>query len=146
VAQAKEDALDVDPDYCVEHVLVIFGGVRHLAFDPGIVEKAVDGAIGVEGCFDVGLHLGRFGDVGRGEVRRRTLLSDDPGGRLAGRAVAVDNDDLGAALGKGECRGAADAVPRPRDQRDLAGKIQVHLVLPDWIRADSDQVAAESLR
>ena len=55
-----------------------------------------------------------------------------PGGRLAARRVAVNDDDLGAAFGEGERRGAANAVPGTGDQRDLAGKVQIHRVPPDY--------------
>ena len=104
VAQAEEDALDVDADDRVEHVLVIFGGVRPFAFDAGVVEEAVDRAVGVERRLDVVPHLGRFGHVGGDEARLAALLADDPGGRLAGRRVAVDEHDLGAALGESRAR------------------------------------------
>src|SRR4029077_3920312 len=97
----EKDAFDVDPDDRVEHVLVIFGGRRHLAFDTGIVEKAVDGAISGEGGFDIALHLGRFRHVGGDEVCRRTLLTDDAGGRFAGGTVPGDDNDLGAPRGEG---------------------------------------------
>ena len=91
-------------------VLVIFGGVRPFAFDAGIVEEAVDRAVGVERRLHIVLHLGRFGDVGGDEARLAALLADDAGGRLAARRIAVDDDDLGAALGesrapwRGRCR------------------------------------------
>jgi hypothetical protein len=39
MVQAQEHSLDVDADHRVEHVVVIFGGVRPFALDPGIVEK-----------------------------------------------------------------------------------------------------------
>src|SRR5262249_51978510 len=94
--------------------------------DARIVEKAVDRAIGVECRFDIGPHLGRFGHVGSDEMRLAALLSDDPDGRLAGSTVAVDDDHLGATLGKGERRGAADAVSGTGDQRDLAEKMKTH--------------------
>ena len=114
VAQPEKHALDVDRRSPASNiVLVIFGGVRHFAFDAGIVEEAVDRAVGVERRLDIGPHLGRFGDVGGDEACLAALLADDPGGRLAAGAVAVDDDDLGAALGEGERRGAADAVPAP---------------------------------
>jgi hypothetical protein len=120
VAQAEKHTLNVDPDHRVEHVFVIFGGMRHLAFDPGIVEKAIDRAISVECRFDIAPHLGRFGDVGD-KVCRRTLLTDYPSGRLAGGTVPVDDDDLGAALGKGDRRGAADAAFLMCDRRLVTG-------------------------
>jgi hypothetical protein len=60
VMQAEEDTLDVDANHRVEHVLVIFGGVRPFTFGPGIVEKGVDGTIGVERAFDIGPHLGHL--------------------------------------------------------------------------------------
>src|SRR6516162_1707742 len=56
------------------------------------------------------------------------LLTDDPGGRLTAGRIAVHDDDLGAAFGEGECGGTADAVAGTGDQRDLAGKIQIHRV------------------
>jgi len=52
------------------------------------------------------------------------------GRRLGARRVPVDDDDLGAALGKSDRGGAADAVAGAGDQRDLAGEIQIHGVLP----------------
>jgi len=39
MVQAQEHALGVDADHRIEHVVVIFGGVRPFALDPGIVEK-----------------------------------------------------------------------------------------------------------
>jgi hypothetical protein len=80
--------------------------VRPFAFDPGIVEKGVDGTIGVERAFDIGPHLGRFGDVGGNKARLAALLPDDPGGGLAAGRIVIDDDDLGAALG--EADSAAD--------------------------------------
>ncbi len=81
-----------------------------VALDAGVVEEAVDLAVGVERGLDVIRDIGRFGDVGGDERRLAALLPDDPGGRLAARRVAVDDDHLGARLGKGERGGAADAV------------------------------------
>src|SRR5208282_5829888 len=98
---------------------------------PGVVEEAVDRAIGVERGPDIGLHLGRFGDVGGDKARLSALLANNPGGRLAGRAIAIDDHYFGAAVGETECGGAADAVPGAGDQRDLAGKVQIHGVPPN---------------
>ena len=53
MAQAEKDALDVDRDDLVERLLVMFGGVRPFALDAGVVEKAVDRAMGVERRLDV---------------------------------------------------------------------------------------------
>jgi hypothetical protein len=39
VAQTQEHALDVDCDDLVERVLIVLGGMRSFALDPGIVEK-----------------------------------------------------------------------------------------------------------
>ena len=64
VAQAEEHALDVDADHLVEHRLVVLGGRRDLALDAGVVEEAVDAAVGVERRLHVGLHVGRLGDIG----------------------------------------------------------------------------------
>src|SRR5205823_5894929 len=114
----------------VEHRLVIFGGMLHGAFDTGIVEEAVDLAVGVEGGLHISLNVGGFGNVGGDDLRLAALLADDAGGRLGADGVAVDDDDLGAALGEGEGGGPADAVAGAGDQRDLAGEIQFHRVLP----------------
>jgi len=108
----------------------VLGGVRPFTFDAGIVEEAVDRAIGIECGFDISPHLGRFGDVGGNEMRLPALLPDNPGGRLAARRVAIDDDNLGTAPGKGKCRGAADAVSGAGDQGDLAGEIQIHVIPP----------------
>ena len=91
--------------------------MRPFAFDPGIIEKAVDRAIGVERSLHVGPHIGGFGDVGRDEMRFTALLPDDPGGRRTARRVAIDDNDFGAAFGESKRRGAADAVPGTSDQR-----------------------------
>jgi hypothetical protein len=69
-------------------------------------------------------------DVGGNKARLAALLPDDPGGRLAGRRIAIDDHNLGAASGKGERGGAANAVTRTGDQRNLAGKVQIHGVPP----------------
>ena len=108
----------------------MLGGVRPFTFDAGIVEEAVDRAIGIECGFDISPHLGRFGDVGGNELRLPALLPDNPGGRLAARRVAIDDDNLGTAPGKSKCRGAADAVSRAGDQGDLVREIQIHGVPP----------------
>ena len=117
VAQAEEDALDVDRDDLVERVLVMLGGVRPFAFDAGIVEEAVDRAIGVECCLHIGPHIGRFGDVRGDEMRLAALLPDDTGGSLAAGRIAINDNDFGAAFGESKRRGAADAVPGTSDQR-----------------------------
>src|SRR5439155_24686864 len=116
-----------------EHRLVIFGGVLDGAFDAGIVKEAVDLPIGVEGGLHIGLNVGGFGDIGSDDPRFAALLSDDAGGRLGAGGVAVDDDDLGAALGESHRGGAADAVAGAGDQRDLAGEIQFHRVLPYFL-------------
>jgi hypothetical protein len=109
MAQAEKHALDVYANDRVEHVLVIFGGRRDFAFDSGIVEKAVDSAVGVECGFDIAAHLGRFGDVG-GDKVRRTLLTDYPDCR--GAKMAAVNKPLYAPLKqtcvKGVVYGSAD--------------------------------------
>ena len=104
----RNTPLTLTPITCVEHRLVVFGGRRDLALDAGVVEEAVDAAVGVERRLDVVLHVGRFGDVGGDETRLAALLPDDAGGRSPAGAVAVDDDDLGAAL-----RRNASAVARP---------------------------------
>src|SRR5439155_3353753 len=113
VTQPEEHALDVDRDDLVEHRLVIFGGVLPGPLDPGVVVEAVDPAIGVERGLYIGRDVGGFGNVGGDEARLAALLTQDAGGGLAARRVAVDHDDLGAALAEGERGGAADAVTRP---------------------------------
>ena len=50
MAQAQEHAFDIDADDGVEHRLVVIDDRRHLAFDAGIVEEAVDPAISLERC------------------------------------------------------------------------------------------------
>src|SRR5215472_14444794 len=84
------------------------------------------------------------------------LLTDDPGGRLTAGRIAVHDDDLGAAFGEGECGGTADAVAGAGDQRDLAGKIQIHRVslplgsvfsdLPGPLFERDEQIADEPAR
>ena len=133
MAQAEKDAFDVHREHLIEHRLVILGGVLDGAFDAGIVEEAVDLAVGVERRFHIGLHFGGFGDVGLDKPRLAALLADDAGGRLAAVGVAIDDDDLGAALRKGERRGAADAVAGASDQRDLIGEIEIHRALPYFL-------------
>ena len=118
------------PMTCVEHRLVIFGGVRQFAFDAGIVEEAVDRAVGVERRLHIVLHLGRFGDVGGDEARLAALLADDAGGRLAAAASRSTTTTLAPRFGEGQRRGPADAVARAGDQRDLAGEVQIHGVPP----------------
>ena len=86
VAQPEEHALDVDADHLVEHRLVVLGERLELAFDAGIVEEAVDAAVGVERGLHVGLHLGRLGDVGGLRARLPALLLDGAGGALRARA------------------------------------------------------------
>ena len=71
-------------------------------------------AIGVQRGFHVVLDVGGPRDVGGDEQRLTALLAEDPGGGFAGRLVAIDDDDLGAAAGEAEGRGAADAVARRR--------------------------------
>src|SRR5262249_32567200 len=111
------------------HRLVILGGVLHVAFDARIVEEAVDLAVGIKRFLDVVRDIGRFSDVRLHEARLAALLLDDAGRRLAARCVAVDDDYLGARFRESERGGAADAVARAGDQRDLAGKIEIHWIL-----------------
>ena len=59
---------------------------RHLAFDAGVVEEAVDAAVGVDGRLDVALHLGRLGDVGDVERGVAALLADGGGGAFGAGA------------------------------------------------------------
>src|SRR5262249_34477616 len=99
------------------------------ALDAGIVEEAVDLAVGIKRGFHIAQHLGRFGDVGGTEPGIAALLPDDAGRRLAAGNVAVDDDDFGAALGKGERRRPTDPVAGAGDQRDLVGEIQWHAFL-----------------
>jgi len=68
VPEAEEHALDVDADDLVEHRLVVIGGMGEAALDPGIVEKAVDLAVGRQRLLDVVGDIGGFGDVGGDEL------------------------------------------------------------------------------
>src|SRR5271163_3025000 len=102
----------------------------HLPSMPALLKKQSIRAVGVERRLHIILHFGRFGHIGRDEPRLAALLTDDPGGRLPSRRVAVDENDFGAALGKTERGGAADPVGAAGDQRDLAGKVQIHGVPP----------------
>jgi len=83
------------------------------AFDAGIVEKAIDRAIGVECGFDIGLNLGPIWSHRGNKARRAALLPDDTGGRFASCRVAVDDHDLGRARGKASAGGAAMPFPAP---------------------------------
>src|SRR5215472_2734586 len=128
--QPEKYAFDIDADDLIEHRLVILGGVFDAAFDAGIVEEAVDLAVSGDRFFDIVRNIGRFCDIRLYEARLAALLLDDAGRRLAARCVAVDDDDLGARFRESERGGAPDAVARAGDQRDLAGKIEIHWILP----------------
>ena len=66
--------------------------------------------MGIERRLHIIPYLGRFGHIGGDKPCLTALLPDDPGGRLPGRRVAIDEDDFGAALREAERSGAADAV------------------------------------
>ncbi len=131
MAQPEEYALDVDADDRVEHVLVIFGGMRPFALDAGVVEKAVDRPVGVERRPHISPDLSRFGHVGGNKPGLAALLANDRGGGFATLGVTVDNHEPGAASGKADRGGSTDAVAAAGDERDLAGEIEVHPVLPE---------------
>src|SRR5205807_3431676 len=63
-------------------------------------------------------------------ARLAARLPQEADGGFAPRHVAVDDDHLGAAFAEGERGGPTDAVAGAGDQRDLAGEIEIHRVLP----------------
>jgi tetratricopeptide (TPR) repeat protein len=64
VAHTEENTLEVDTDHLVEDRLVVFLCRCGLALDAGVVEEAVDRAIGIQRRLYVVLHVGGFCDVG----------------------------------------------------------------------------------
>jgi hypothetical protein len=126
--QPQEYTLDVDADHRIEHVFVIFSGVGPFAFDPGIIEKAVDRTVGVKRRSYVVLDLDRFGDVSRDKAGVPALLPDDAGRGFAARRIAIDSDDFCPALREGEGGCATDPVCGTGDQRHFAGEIEIHEV------------------
>ncbi len=126
VAQAEEDALQVDRDDLVEHVLVIVLGRDDLALDAGVVEEAVDAAIRGQGLFDVVLHRRRFRHVGLHEVRVAAPLRDDVDGGLAERRRRHrPPSTLAPRSGEAQRGRSADAAATAGDQRNFAGEIPV---------------------
>src|SRR6185503_4189805 len=118
--QAEEYALDVSGQHLVEHRFVISDDRGDLAFDTGIVEEAIDAAVGVHRRLYVTLHLGRLGDVGDMEARITALLADGGRRTLCPFRIAVDDDDLGATTGERKRGSPADAIAAPGDQSDFS--------------------------
>src|SRR5262249_10578921 len=101
-----------------------------LALDTGIVEEAVDPAVGLDRSLHVGLHVLGFDDVSRHHNSFPAVLADDADGRLRPGAVAVHHHHLRALTRERHRRGAADAIAAAGAQRTLAGEIHsVGLVL-----------------
>jgi hypothetical protein len=97
------------------------------ALDPRVVVEAIDGAISVKRGLNVILDLGGSRDICHDEACVAALLTEDPGGCLARVLVAIDHDDLGAAVGEPDRRGAANPVARAGDQDNLASEIHIFL-------------------
>ena len=47
-----------------------------MTFDAGVVERAIETAIGADGGCDHGLHIGALGDIGLDQLRTATRLVD----------------------------------------------------------------------
>ena len=120
VAHAEEHALQIDADHLIEDRLVVFLRRRGPPLDAGVVEEAVDRAVGIERRLHVVLHLGGFRDIGTHEARIATALAHEFGARLAGGRVEIDHHDLGAASREADRAGATDAAATAGDQGHLA--------------------------
>ena len=89
----------------------------------GVVDENIDAPALVDDGID---HPGDIG--GLGDVANDTKTTNVLGGRRGGRRIDVVDDDLGALAGIGERDVAADAAPRPGDQRHFV--LQPHGILP----------------
>ncbi|MNT60659.1 hypothetical protein D3C72_1982530 [compost metagenome] len=84
--------------------------------DAGVVDENVDAAEFLKPCRDRGLDvrlLGDVGDDGKGPV------AEFLGHALGAGGIAVDDDDLGAALDKALRNALAETRARAGDESDL---------------------------
>ncbi len=126
VAQAVEDAVEVDVDDLVPAIERILAGGRGGAADAGIVHREVEPAIGAGGEGDHGFDLVGLGDVD-GEGGRGAAGGDQRiGGGLGRIGVEIGDHDLGATGRERLDDGLADAGSATGDDRHLTREIEAH--------------------
>src|SRR5262245_1660389 len=116
--QAEEETLEIRCDQLVEGAL---GPVRDLAqlLRAGVVDRAVESTVRLEGAGDESFDLLLTGNVGRREVDPPTGFLDLARRFRACFGIDVAGDDRRSGLGKGGGEYRAAAAGGPGDQDDL---------------------------
>jgi hypothetical protein len=115
---------EVDRDHAVEGLLGPLGGLLAGRFDvpagdAGVVERAVEPAIGADHAFDHRADIRVAGDVARQRYRLAARGIDLGDGFAGGFGRDIGNRNARAFARKGQGGGAADPAPAPAtgDQR-----------------------------
>ena len=107
--KAQECSLGVDPHDGVIVGFRLIGERGDGALDAGIVDRAIESSVLINGACDQGRDIFRTGDIGALEHRGSAGLVDQRDGLFPGRHMNVGHHDIGALSGKFQCRGPADA-------------------------------------
>ena len=130
VLHAQPHALQVDANDLRPALFRIVAGLGHAALDAGIVERAVETAVGLDGLPHQGLDLGRLGDIGFDEGGLTACGADEAGRLLAGLNQQVRHHDLRALTGKLQRGRPADSAAAARHQGNPSVKRSRHAMSP----------------
>ena len=114
---AEPHAGQVGRNNPVPVLLAALGGLLDIPLDTGVVQGAVQTAIGAHGLLDQGGHLRRLGDIGTNEPRRSAGRLDHTDRLLSAVLIHVGNNNPGAFSGKNHRRGAPNARAATSHQR-----------------------------